>query len=383
MPALQLEARELCHQVKFGWPDVAVWTPEELRLLAAVEMEMVRYDTLLQDVVGVQPDVTRLGMPDRGLLSRREFAQLRHPQLDDKAAAEREVTRRVLKASDLFGLGQQVRDRVEDEVNQCVLPRCAGRGHVSNDHRNPLLVGLATQLVDHRSGELDAGNWYAVLGQRDSDPTGSDRELERSAVASKFGKPIDRRSQHLGGEHASTRGVVALGSFDIPNLLLAHADDPGNGFLTTSNGMLGSHECSRQRDRHTAPRVVSNSMEENKARRVVDALRDRGTDAELARVGVYQFGVSVKLSDGREATWDSDGTAALEAQVMRNGVLVGYVPAIEGSDGYSEEQIIDAILRTDYDRPIATRLPTAPAPAPPLPRKGGLFRRFMDGFRYR
>jgi hypothetical protein len=124
-------------------------------------------------------------------------------------------------------------------------------------------------------------------------------------------------------------------------------------------------------------------MEENKARRVVDALRDRGTNADIARVGIYQFGVSVRLPDGREATWDSDGTAALEAQVMRNGVLVGYVPAIEGSDAFSEEQVIDAILRTDYDTPIASRRQTAPPPAPPLPRRGGVFRRFMDGFRYR
>jgi hypothetical protein len=123
-------------------------------------------------------------------------------------------------------------------------------------------------------------------------------------------------------------------------------------------------------------------MEEMKARRVVDALRDRGTDAELARVGVYQFGVSIRLADGREATWDSDGTASLEAQVMRNGVLVGFVPAIEGSDDYTEEQIVDAIVRTDYDKPIATRLPTAPPPEAPLPRRGGVFRRFMDGFRY-
>ena len=123
-------------------------------------------------------------------------------------------------------------------------------------------------------------------------------------------------------------------------------------------------------------------MEENKARRVVDTLRERGTDAQLARVGVYQFGVSILLPDGREVTWDSDGTAALEAQVMRNGVLVGYVPAIEGSDDYTEEQVVDAILRTDYDKPIATRRATAPPPAAPLPRKGGLFRRFMDGFRY-
>ncbi len=123
-------------------------------------------------------------------------------------------------------------------------------------------------------------------------------------------------------------------------------------------------------------------MEEMKARRVVDALRELGTDASLAREGVYQFGVVVRLPDGREATWDSDGTASLEAQVMRNGVLVGFVPEIEGSDSYTEEQIVDAIRRTDYDQPIATRRTTAPPPAPALPRKGGVFRRFIDGFRY-
>ncbi len=123
-------------------------------------------------------------------------------------------------------------------------------------------------------------------------------------------------------------------------------------------------------------------MDENKARRVVDALRERGTDADLARVGVYQFGITIKLPDGREATWDSDDTASLEAQVMRDGMLVGYVPEIEGSDDFTEEQIIDAIVRTDYDQPIATRAPTAPAPTAPLPQKGGLFRRFRDGFRY-
>ena len=67
---------------------------------------------------------------------------------------------------------------------------------------------------------------------------------------------------------------------------------------------------------------------------------------------------------------------------MRNGMLVGFVPAIEGSEEFDEEQVVDAILRTDYDKPIARQRATAPPPEPALPRKGGLFRRFMDGFRY-
>ena len=124
-------------------------------------------------------------------------------------------------------------------------------------------------------------------------------------------------------------------------------------------------------------------MQENEARRVADALRDRGTDAKMARVGVGQFGVTVRLPDGREAVWDSDGTAALEAQVMRNGMLVGFVPVIEGSEDYTEDQIVDAIVRTDYDKPVARQRSTAPPPEPALPPKGGVFRRFMDGFRYR
>jgi len=124
-------------------------------------------------------------------------------------------------------------------------------------------------------------------------------------------------------------------------------------------------------------------MDENRARRVVDALRDRGIDGHLAKVGVDQFGVRVSLHDGREAEWDTDGAAGLEAQVMQDGMLVGYVPEIEGSEDFDDEQVIDAIARTDYRRPVARQRPVAPPPAPPLPREGGLFRRFLDGFRYR
>jgi hypothetical protein len=124
-------------------------------------------------------------------------------------------------------------------------------------------------------------------------------------------------------------------------------------------------------------------MDENRARRVADALRGRGINGHLARVGVAQFGVRVTLPDGREAEWDTDGTAGLEAQVMRDGMLVGYVPEIEGSEDFDEQQVVDAIARTDYDQPVATQRPVAPEPGPPLVPEGGLFRRFLDGFRYR
>jgi hypothetical protein len=123
-------------------------------------------------------------------------------------------------------------------------------------------------------------------------------------------------------------------------------------------------------------------MDESRARRVADALRDRGVSAHLLRVGLGQFGVRVSLPGGRQAEWDTDGTAGLEAQVMRDGMLVGYVPQIEGSEDFSEPQIVDAIARTDYDQPIARQRTVAPAPGPALTREGGLFRRFLDGFRY-
>ena len=122
-------------------------------------------------------------------------------------------------------------------------------------------------------------------------------------------------------------------------------------------------------------------MDEKRALRVVDRLRERGVDAHVERSSTYQFGVRVQLRDGRQAIWDTDGTLGLEAQVMRNGMLVGFVPQIEGSEEFDEDQTVLAIAATDYDQPVARRTKAPPPPAAPLPRHGGVFRRCLGGFR--
>ena len=127
-------------------------------------------------------------------------------------------------------------------------------------------------------------------------------------------------------------------------------------------------------------------MEEERARRVVRTLRDRNVFAhvKLPQAGITQYGIRVALPDGREAVWDTDGTAGLEAQVMRNGVLVGFVPSIPGSENFGEAEIIEAIAAADYDQPVGRSRPASPrrtTPPPPPPRPLSLAERLRGTFR--
>jgi hypothetical protein len=106
-------------------------------------------------------------------------------------------------------------------------------------------------------------------------------------------------------------------------------------------------------------------MDEQRARRVVERLRARNVFAhvKLPHAGITQYGIRVVLPDGREAIWDNDGTAGLEAQIMRNGILVGFVASIPGSEGFGEAETIEAIAAADYDQPVGRSRPAAPRPA--------------------
>jgi hypothetical protein len=98
-------------------------------------------------------------------------------------------------------------------------------------------------------------------------------------------------------------------------------------------------------------------VEESVAEEVVERLRAHRIFAHVnRRVGVYNVGIRVVIPDGREAIWDNDGAAGLEAMVLRDGVLVGFVPQIPDSDELDAVAISEIIAGTDYDAP--------PPPAP-------------------
>jgi hypothetical protein len=102
-------------------------------------------------------------------------------------------------------------------------------------------------------------------------------------------------------------------------------------------------------------------MEESVATEVVELLRARSLFAHVnRRVGVYNVGVRLVIPDGREVIWDNDGAAGLEAMVLRDGDLVGYVPQVPDSDDLDAEQIAHLIAETDYDAPPAPSTPANP-----------------------
>ncbi|HEX8001937.1 MAG TPA: hypothetical protein VF519_04510 [Mycobacteriales bacterium] len=118
-------------------------------------------------------------------------------------------------------------------------------------------------------------------------------------------------------------------------------------------------------------------MDEAKARAVVDRLRARGAFAHVHPVGVYEYSVRIVIPDGREAVWDADGAAGLEAVVLRDGTLVGLVEEIPGSADFDLDEVVRAILSADYDAPLSTRRRSATSPAPPpapAPKRGLLRR---------
>ena len=95
--------------------------------------------------------------------------------------------------------------------------------------------------------------------------------------------------------------------------------------------------------------------------------------AHVASTGLYRYGIRVVIPDGREALWDADGTAGIEAQILRDGILTGFIPKLPGSEDWDVEQIVEAIATTDYDDPNRNATGSiGEQERPPAGQRGGI-----------
>ncbi len=89
-------------------------------------------------------------------------------------------------------------------------------------------------------------------------------------------------------------------------------------------------------------------MQPEQAEQIVEILRARRVMAHVHPTGLRNAAIRVVLTGGREAIWDGDPAAGLEAQVLADGMLVGFVPVIEGSENFDAPQCAEVIATADY-----------------------------------
>ena len=223
----------------------------------------------------------------------------------------------------------------------------AGRDEVERRQR---LGGQARRVVVGPDGD----HQLEPLGDR------GDRRRERPGVEGRRAVALDVVEVELGEQAQVEPGPLALDGerADVRpvgrHLLVADVAEPP---AEHGHPVAEAHAADPTGTRR-ARSGVGPAVEERKARRVVEALRELGVDAHLERPAVYQFGVAVQLPDGRRAVWDADSSDDVSAQVLRDGVLVGFVPVVPGSGGLDEPGMVQVIAATDYDAPLG-RAPRA------------------------
>ena len=90
-------------------------------------------------------------------------------------------------------------------------------------------------------------------------------------------------------------------------------------------------------------------MQEAEATRIAEALRAYGLHRHTSP-GPRRTGSASGCRSAMAARRCGTSTAppGLEAQIMRDGVLVGFVPNIEGSESFDEAMTARAIATADY-----------------------------------
>ena len=165
----------------------------------------MRDQSLLHHVELVDADVVGADVERNEGLADWQPPQRRHRHLDDEVTAPVEVCGRVAEALHLLVLGQQVRDGVVHEVDERERAVDPGRRHVADRHGHTVRTGFGPQAIDHRPGELEAGDVdaRARLSGRATRPvpTANSSGLDHLRPARPGTRRSDRgrRAEHLGG----------------------------------------------------------------------------------------------------------------------------------------------------------------------------------------
>lgn len=155
------------------------------------------------------------------------------------------------------------------------------------------------------------------------------------------------------GEGDSEAGAygLGLGLAAVAGKVASSAETPSSVTVVTAIRILWSYQTFPQMpsvlpvSTRTASRSV---MQPSQAEQIVELLREKRIMAHVQPKGLQSAAIRVVLPGGREAIWDGDAAAGLEAQVMADGMLVGFVPLIEGSENFDVVQSAEAIAAADY-----------------------------------
>ena len=156
----------------------------------------MRDQTLVRDVVLVEPEARLAEMERTDRLAEWQPLQIGEADLDHEAATRLEVRRDVLEARNLRVLRRQVHDRVADQICERERVLDGRRREVTDRDSDLLRIRLRAQPRDHRRGEVDPVHTQAALRQRDRDAAGADAQLEHRAATRAPDQEIDDGVEH-------------------------------------------------------------------------------------------------------------------------------------------------------------------------------------------
>src|SRR5918994_3381385 len=183
------------HEVEFGRPGVSL--DDRVQPHARVrDGHVALVEHLLRRIVAKHIEPYRIdldGLRIDMLVVAQPVEEGGRAGLDHERAFAGEVGGDVLEAAHLVFLGQQVEERVEDDVDKAVCSRYRHIGEVTDGDRDPVATRLVTQLRDHLRRDVYSVHADPPTGERQRDPAGSYGEFQRGTTARQLLQERDGR----------------------------------------------------------------------------------------------------------------------------------------------------------------------------------------------